>query len=95
MKTGDLGKPFQPGEIIFREGEPGDTMFVIQEGKVEVFLERKGQEVPLELLREGDFLGDSIFNSIGQVLHHVCNSPDLNIPLLRYFRRITRAKRLD
>lgn len=63
MKTGALGKLFQPGEIIFQEGEPGDNMFVIQEGKVEVFLERKGQEVPLKLLREGDFLGEmALFN---------------------------------
>lgn len=63
MKTGALGKLFQPGEIIFREGEPGDNMFVIQEGKVEVFLERRGQEVPLKLLREGDFLGEmALFN---------------------------------
>ncbi len=63
METGALGKLFQPGEIIFREGEPGDNMFIIQEGKVEVFLERNGQEVPLELLRERDFLGEmALFN---------------------------------
>ena len=63
METGALGKIFQPGEVIFKEGEPGDCMFVIQEGKVEVFLERIGQEVPLNLLREGDFLGEmALFN---------------------------------
>jgi CRP-like cAMP-binding protein len=38
-------------------------MFVIQEGKVEVFLKRNGQEVPLKLLREGNFLGEmALFN---------------------------------
>lgn len=58
MKTGALGKLYQPGEVIFQEGEPGDCMFVIQEGKVEVFLERNGLEVPLKLLREGNFLGE-------------------------------------
>lgn len=57
MKTGALGKIFQPGEVIFQEGEPGGSMFVIQEGQVEIFLERNGQEVPLKLLWEGDFLG--------------------------------------
>lgn len=63
MKTGALGKIFQPREVIFREGEPGDNMFVIQKGQVEIFLERNGQEVPLKLLREGDFLGEmALFN---------------------------------
>lgn len=38
-------------------------MFVIQEGQVEIFLERNGQETPLKLLREGDFLGErALFN---------------------------------
>lgn len=63
MEIGALGKLFQPGEIIFREGEPGDCMFVIQEGKVEIFLERNGLEIPLKLCREGDFLGErALFN---------------------------------
>lgn len=63
METGALGKIFQPGEIIFQEGEPGDSMFVIQEGRVEIFLERDGHEVPLKLLREGDFIGEmTLFN---------------------------------
>jgi CRP/FNR family transcriptional regulator len=38
-------------------------MFVIQEGNVEIFVERNGQEVPLKILREGNFLGEmALFN---------------------------------
>jgi CRP-like cAMP-binding protein len=63
MKTGALGKIFRPGEVIFQEGEPGDCMFVIQEGEVEIYLQRNGQELPLKLSREGDFLGEmTLFN---------------------------------
>lgn len=63
METGALGKSFKPGEVIFQEGELGDSMFVIQEGEVEIFLKRNGQEVPLKLFREGDFLGEmAMFN---------------------------------
>lgn len=29
-------KIYKAGEIIFREGEPGDTMYIIKEGAVEV-----------------------------------------------------------
>ena len=58
MKTGDLGKEYQDRTVIFRQGEAGDWMYVIQEGKVEVYLERDGNEIPLRLCREGDFLGE-------------------------------------
>jgi len=46
MKTGDLGKEYQDRTVIFRQGEAGDWMYVIQEGKVEVYLERDGNEIP-------------------------------------------------
>lgn len=29
-------KNYKAGEVIFREGEPGDTMYIIKEGAVEV-----------------------------------------------------------
>jgi len=53
-----LGKEYQDRTVIFRQGEAGDWMYVIQEGKVEVYLERDGNEIPLRLCREGDFLGE-------------------------------------
>jgi len=58
MKTGDLGKEYADRAVIFRQGESGDWMYVVQEGKVEVYLERDGAEIPLRLCREGDFLGE-------------------------------------
>ncbi len=27
---------FEPGQVIFREGEPGDSMFIVLEGEVEI-----------------------------------------------------------
>ena len=58
MKTGDLGREYSDRAVIFRQGESGDWMYVVQEGKVEVYLERDGAEIPLRLCREGDFLGE-------------------------------------
>ena len=49
---------FQPGEFIFREGQPADHFFVVREGKVavEVFVPNKGP-VTIETIEGGEMLG--------------------------------------
>jgi CRP-like cAMP-binding protein len=56
MDTGALGKVYQDGEVIIRQGEVGDCMYVIQEGKVVILVEQNGREVPLAERDEGDFI---------------------------------------
>ncbi|MBI5568862.1 MAG: cyclic nucleotide-binding domain-containing protein [Desulfomonile tiedjei] len=58
VTLGDLGKIYSEGEIIVRQGDVGDCMFVIQSGKVEVIKEEGGKEVKLAELAEGDFFGE-------------------------------------
>ena len=58
METGDLGKMYQNGELIIRQGESGDCMYVIQAGEVEVFREHEDKEVQLAVLGTGDFFGE-------------------------------------
>jgi CRP-like cAMP-binding protein len=58
METGELGKVYRDGEVIIRQGEVGDCMFVIQAGRVGVFREKEGKEVPLAVLGEKDFFGE-------------------------------------
>ena len=58
MDTGALGKIYEDGEIIIKQGEVGDCMYVIQEGEVEVIREESGQEVQLAVRKEGDFVGE-------------------------------------
>lgn len=58
MDTGALGKVYQDGENIFRQGDDGDCMYVIQEGKVEVLVEQGGQEVQVAIRGVGDFVGE-------------------------------------
>ncbi len=55
---GDLGKIYGEGEIIVRQGEIGDCMYVIQSGKVEVVKEEGGKEIRLAELGAGDFFGE-------------------------------------
>ncbi len=58
MAMGDLGKSYQDGEFIVREGEAGDHMYVIQAGQVEVIRKDGDGEIRLAVLGEGDFFGE-------------------------------------
>ncbi len=58
METGALGKLYHDGEVIVREGDTGDCMYVIQEGEVEVLHGKENREVRLAVLKEGDFFGE-------------------------------------
>ncbi|MFZ4737832.1 MAG: nitric oxide synthase oxygenase [Bradymonadia bacterium] len=50
---------FAAGELILREGEHGQTMFVVAEGAVQVFSRGQGgQEVVLARLERGDAFGE-------------------------------------
>ncbi len=57
MDAGVLGREYADGELLCRQGEPGDRMFVIQSGRVEVVREEGGREVRLGELGPGDVFG--------------------------------------
>lgn len=57
-RTGALGKVYQDGEVIVRQGEVGDCMYVIQEGQVEVVAERGDGELRLNVLDAGELFGE-------------------------------------
>lgn len=57
-EDGALGRVYRPGEVIIRQGEVGDCMHVIQEGQVEIIVERDGREVQLAVRGEGEFIGE-------------------------------------
>ena len=58
MSTGFIGRIYQDGEVIVRQGEVGECMYVIETGKAEV-LEKKGRkEVRLAILGPSDFFGE-------------------------------------
>ncbi len=44
--------------MLFREGEPGDTMYVIQSGSVRITKSVKDEEKTLAILGAGEFLGE-------------------------------------
>jgi len=58
MAQGGLGTTYGDGEIIARQGETGDCMYVIQEGRVAVILEENGVETVLRTAEVGEFIGE-------------------------------------
>lgn len=58
MTEGTLGRTYRDGDIIARQGEVGDCMFVIQEGRVDVVVEEDGVETLLRTAEIGEFIGE-------------------------------------
>jgi ATP-binding cassette subfamily B protein len=47
-----------PGTVVIRQGEPSGPMYVIEEGRLRVFLEQDGRRTYRSYLRKGDFFGE-------------------------------------
>lgn len=59
MVGGALGKVYADREVIIRQGESGNCMYVVQGGRVEVLQNSlKGGEQHLAFLEAGDFFGE-------------------------------------
>jgi ATP-binding cassette subfamily B protein len=48
----------EAGERVIRQGEPPGPMYVIEEGRLRVFVEEDGERRYLRYLRRGDFFGE-------------------------------------
>lgn len=59
MESTFLGRVYRDGEVICRQGELADCMYVIQEGHVEVLLRRGEHEFCMAVLQAGDFFGEA------------------------------------
>jgi CRP/FNR family cyclic AMP-dependent transcriptional regulator len=53
-----FGRNLSRGTVIFREGDPGHEMFIIQKGKVQVKKKVGNGEKVLAELSEGEFFGE-------------------------------------
>ncbi|MGD9825068.1 patatin-like phospholipase family protein [Desulfobacter sp.] len=49
---------YHKGDIICRQDEPGDSMYVIRSGTVSVFKEADGEKIFVTELKRGDFFGE-------------------------------------
>ena len=58
MAMSELGKLYGDGEVIVRQGDSGNCMFVIQAGSVEVVREGGAGEARVATLKKGDTFGE-------------------------------------
>ncbi len=58
MEAGALGREYADQEVVCRQGERGDCMYVIQAGRAEVLREEDGAEVVVGELTTGDVFGE-------------------------------------
>jgi CRP/FNR family cyclic AMP-dependent transcriptional regulator len=54
-----FGRRFSAGEVLFREGEPGQEAFLLQEGRVRLLKKVRTVERSLMVLKPGDLFGES------------------------------------
>jgi CRP/FNR family cyclic AMP-dependent transcriptional regulator len=53
-----FGRDFRAGEVLFREGEQGEEMYVIQSGVVQILKHVGQDDRPLATLGRGEFVGE-------------------------------------
>lgn len=53
-----FGRTCEAGEVLFSEGEPGETMYVLQSGAVRITKSVKGEDKTLAILGPGEFFGE-------------------------------------
>lgn len=46
LSCGEIFEP-EPGSVLFKEGDQADAVYLVLEGKLQVFVERKGTDVVL------------------------------------------------
>jgi CRP/FNR family cyclic AMP-dependent transcriptional regulator len=52
-------KIYAPGSVIFREGEDGEEMYIVQKGRVRVSKAFSGKTLAIAVIEKGDFFGET------------------------------------
>ena len=60
MRSAGLGKIYENGQVVFRQGEAGDCLFVVQDGEVEVIDETDGRETLLRVAGCNELFGEEV-----------------------------------
>lgn len=56
--AGKIGKTFEEGDVVFRQGETGEVMYILHEGTLAVIREKDGAGTVVARLGKGDIVGE-------------------------------------
>ena len=54
----EVSRLYKKGEVLFCEGEPGDTVYIVQKGKVRISKYEDGQDTTIDISSDGDIIGE-------------------------------------
>jgi NADH dehydrogenase len=57
-QSGIQNQHFEAGDIVFQQGDLGDSVYVIEEGECDVLQEKDGSQNLLAILKAGDYFGE-------------------------------------
>ena len=95
IEGGKTIRKYTPKKAIFRQGEPADSIFYIEKGKVKLgVVSDRGKEAVVAILGPGDFLGEGCL--AGQALRMSSATPLSDCKVVRIDKDATiRALRAD
>lgn len=63
IRSHSIIKEIQKGDLIFSEGDIVDSFYIIESGKVSIYVDKCGKDEPVCILVDGDYFGEmAIFN---------------------------------
>ena len=99
MRAVAAEKSYPKNAVVLTEGEMGDSLYMIQSGKVKVFIgDEDGREIILKILGPGDFFGEMSMidkqpRSASVTTHRAVDVPRAHARRLREVRRAGAAHR--
>jgi CRP-like cAMP-binding protein len=52
----------EPGKLVFKEGSPADSLYVVLSGSVKIFVNDAGKEVVLDTKKAGEYFGEMMLD---------------------------------
>ena len=93
VETGIRQQHFEPGDNIFRQGDLGDSVYVIEKGECQVFREHKDQQELIATLGCGQYFGEMalLSDTTRNATIRACTATDVLIIPKAEFSKLRRS----